>query len=124
MKKVFLYLMAAVYGLGGVYHFINPAFYIGIMPQWLPYKEVCNYLSGATEIILAIMLLIPKTRNVAAWLIVAMLIVFFFVIHVPMAVLFYKMDHPGLWIAIARLPVQVVLIWWAWLYTKPLNTSS
>src|SRR5688572_24211675 len=121
MKKIFLYVMAAVYALGGIYHFINPGFYISIMPAWLPFKEVCNYLGGISEIILAIGLLIERTRIISASLIIAMLIVFFFLIHIPMALQFYRTGHPGLWIAIIRLPLQFLLIWWAWLYTKSLK---
>lgn len=119
MKNVPLYLMAAIYALAGVCHFVNPLFYEAMMPAWLPYSSVFNYFGGVVEIILAVLLLPRTTRRVSAILIITMLIIFFFVIHIPMALHFYKTDHPGFWISIIRLPIQFVLIWWAWLYAKP-----
>ena len=114
--------MVFVYAAAGIYHFVNPTFYENIMPVWLPYHSLCNYLGGIAELILAAMLLSEKTRKISAYLIIAMLVVFLFVIHIPMTINFYKTDNPGLWISIVRLPIQFVLIWWAWLYTKPSKT--
>lgn len=122
MKKVFLYIMAFIYAAAGIYHFVNPAFYEMLMPAWLPNHSLLNIAGGIAEIILAIMLLFRKTRVVSAYLIIAMLVVFFIVIHIPMAMDFYITHHPGLLISVIRLPIQFVLIWWAWLYTKPFNS--
>ena len=121
MKKVFLYIMAFMYAAAGIYHFINPAFYEMLMPAWLPYHSLLNSIGGTAEIILAIALLIDKTRMISAYLVIVMLSVFLIMIHIPMAMDFYMTDHPALWISILRLPIQFVLIWWAWLYTKPLQ---
>lgn len=121
MKKVFLYIMAFIYGAAGIYHFINPGFYEMIMPGWLPSHSLLNVLGGIAEIILAVMLLSNKTRVVSAYLIIAMLVVFLLVIHIPMAMDFYMTDHPALWISVIRLPIQLLLIWWAWIYIKPVN---
>ena len=111
--------MAFIYASAGVYHFVNPSFYESIMPLWLPQHSLLNTLSGISEIILAVLLLPKSTRRVSAQLIMAMLVVFLVLIHIPMALEFYKSNHPGLWISIIRLPIQFLLIWWAWLYTKP-----
>ncbi len=119
MKKVFLYIMVFVYVAAGIYHFVNPFFYENIMPAWLPNHSFCNYAGGISELILAAMLLPERTRKLSAYLIIAMLVVFLFVIHIPMTIDFYRTNNPGLWITIIRLPIQFVLIWWAWLYTKP-----
>jgi uncharacterized membrane protein len=121
MKKVFLYIMTFVYAASGIYHFVNPAFYEMIMPEWLPCHSVLNTLGGISEILLAAMLLSDKTRKVSSYLIILMLVVFLFLIHIPMAIDFYRTDNPGLTISIIRLPIQFILIWWAWLYTKPLK---
>jgi uncharacterized membrane protein len=122
MKKVFLYIMFVVYAAGGIYHFVNPDFYKSIMPDWLPQHTLLNGLGGISEIILALMLLPESTRKTSSYLIIAMLVIFLVVIHIPMAIDFYKKDHPALWIAIIRIPIQFVLIWWAWLYTRPLKS--
>lgn len=113
--------MAIMYAAAGVYHFINPRFYEVLMPAWLPSHSLLNVLGGIAEIILAIMLVFHKTRIVSAYLIIAMLVVFLLVIHIPMAMDFYMTDHPALGISVIRLPIQLLLIWWAWIYIKPVN---
>ena len=109
--------MPAVYIVAGIYHFINPAFYLHLMPDWLPQHELSNYAGGVVEIILGVGLIPEKTRKISAWMIIAMLTVFFFVIHIPMVVQFYGKNTLWFWISILRLPLQVYLIWWAYKYT-------
>ncbi len=121
MKKVFLYIMTVMYAAAGIYHFVNPKFYINIMPDCFRVHSLLNITGGVSEIVLAVMLLVESARKPASFLIIAMLVVFLLLIHIPMAIDFYKTDHQELWIAIIRLPLQLVLIWWAWLYTKPLK---
>ena len=118
MRKFFFWLMPALYIIAGIYHFINPAFYIKIMPEWMPEHLLLVYVSGVIEILLGIGLIVKQTRKISAWLIIAMLVVFFFAIHIPMAIVFYKTNNPGLWIALVRLPIQFYLVWWAFKYTK------
>jgi len=57
------------------------------------------------------------TRITAAWLIIILLIVIF-PANIQMAINWSKNKNPKLWIAILRLPFQLVLIWWAWQYTR------
>lgn len=118
MDKRFLYLMVILYLAAGIYHFINPEFYFGIMPEWLPAHRLMNYLSGAGEVVLALLLLPAMSRKISICLISAMLIVFFFVIHIPMAVKFYDEGATKFLIAVLRLPVQAVLLWWCWKLKK------
>ena len=122
MKKMFFYLMVFIYVVAGIYHFVNPEFYENSMPVWLPYHSLCNFAGGVAEIILAVMLLPAKTRKISALLIMVMLTVFLFIIHIPMAIDFYKTNNPGFWLSIVRLPIQFVLIWWAMLYSKSSKT--
>lgn len=110
--KISLYAMAALYIGAGLYHFINPAFYLSVMPEWLPYHDLANWSSGVVEIILGAMLLPERTRIFAARMIALMLTVFFFVIHIPM-VFHYEVNTLMFWIAMIRIPLQVVLIGWA-----------
>lgn len=115
--KLFLYLMALLYLSAGINHFIKPEFYERIMPSYIPFHLACIYFSGVCEVVFALLLIFVKTRKLSAWLIVAMLLVFF-VIHIQM--LIDNLDNDGVmfWVAIIRIPVQFVLIWWAHLYTK------
>lgn len=75
------------------------------------------YLSGLAEIVFGALLLWPESREFAAWSIIIMLIIFFSV-HIYMYqernTIFRKIPNA---IIIARLPLQFVLIFWAYLYT-------
>ena len=118
-KPVFLYLMAFLYMGLGLLHIIKPALYWSVMPAWLPFKLLLIYVSGTVEILLGLLLLREKTRLVAARLIIAMLIVFFFAIHIPMSIDYYQTGHKNFVLSLIRLPIQFVLIAWAWRYTQP-----
>jgi uncharacterized membrane protein len=116
--------MAALYVLAGVMHFVNPWFYVQIMPPYLPWHWELVYLSGAIEIVLGVLLVIPATQRLAAWGIVALLIAVF-PANLHMAMANVQLDPPpsfgqpsetANWI---RLPIQLVLILWAWWYTRP-----
>ena len=111
-----LYTMAAGYAAAGTTHFVYPRAYKKIIPPWLPQPLFVVYLSGVLEIIFAPLLLPLATRQVAAWLIILLLIAVF-PANIQMAFNFRRKHNPYLWLAIARLPLQLILIWWAWLYT-------
>jgi uncharacterized membrane protein len=117
MKLILLYLMAVVYVAAGIYHFVNPRFYQRIMPPYLPFPLALIYISGVCEIVFGVLLIPEATRIPAAWLIIALLVAVF-PANIQMAINFWERKNPYLWMAIARLPLQVVLIWFAWLFTK------
>jgi uncharacterized membrane protein len=119
MHKIFLYLMSVFYVAAGVNHFVNPAWYIRIIPAWLPNPPLLNHISGACEIIFGLLLIPETTRSIAAWLIIVLLIAIF-PANIQMSIQFYNKQHPYLWLTIARLPLQFALMWWAWQYTKTL----
>src|SRR3954469_23725207 len=124
MKKYSLYFMAALYATAGVLHFIVPGFYLKIMPDWMPWKILLISLSGIAELLLAVLLIYPATRKIAAWLIIAMLVVFFFVIHIPQSISYYHNHHPLLLVTLVRLPIQFLLIAWAYIYTKQKKANN
>ena len=114
MNKINVYLMAAFYFLAGVYHFYNPFFYLKIIPLWLGNIEFLVAISGFIEIILGLALLSEQTRKISCWLIMCMLTVFLILVHIPMVIAYYDTGDSYLWLAVLRLPVQAVLVWWAW----------
>lgn len=116
--KLSLYAMTVFYLGAGAFHFIDPGFYYAIMPDWLPAHELANYSGGIVEIILAILLLAAATKKFAAWMIIAMLTFFFFVIHIPMLFMFYGKDNFMFWVAVIRIPLQLLLIRWAFQFTR------
>jgi len=117
MQHVALYIMSAIYIFAGVMHFLKPNVYLKMMPPMLPYPLSLVYISGIFEIVCGVLLLFPATRSFAAWLTILLLIAIL-PANIQMAVNFKRIEHPYFWVTILRLPLQFVLIWWAWLYTR------
>jgi uncharacterized membrane protein len=111
-----LYLMASLYILAGLNHFRVPRIYTRMIPASLPKPKLLNAISGAVEIVLGIMLCIPQFSSIAAWGLILLLVAVF-----PSNVYMYTNEKAGMglpkWVLLARLPLQLALIYWAWLYT-------
>lgn len=109
--------MSIFYILAGTLHFIATDFYLKMMPPYVPYPKTMIYATGLAEIILGFGLLGKKTRRLSALGIIALLILVF-----PANVYAYvkNIDIFGLprWVLFLRLPLQGVLIYWAYIYTK------
>lgn len=110
-----LYLMGFMYILAGCIHFIKPKAYMRIMPRYLPAHKSLVYLSGLAEILLGIGLFFPETKNISIYLIILMLLVFLLV-HFYM--LSSKKAAAGIprWALLLRIPLQFLLMWWAYFY--------
>lgn len=117
-----LALYAVFYIAAGVNHFINEAFYLKIMPPYLPWHSELVAISGFAEIVLGLGLLVGRTRRCAAYGIIALLIAVF-----PANIYAFQNQHllpaPG-WAHLLRLPLQGVLIAWAWSYTLRRSSVS
>ncbi len=119
-KTILLWVMAAFYVFGGFNHLMNPSFYLNIMPPALPNPEWLNVLAGLAEIVLGVYILEPRTRVYAAWGIIALLVAVF-PANVYAAAENVGADGPGSGrgaLAYARLPLQALLVVWAWWYTR------
>ncbi|MCJ0929787.1 hypothetical protein MST22_01255 [Virgibacillus halodenitrificans] len=110
MKKIALYLFAALFILAGIGHFLLDSFFIAAMPEWVPFRTAIVYVSGVVEILLAITLLNPFTRKPAG-VFIAIFLVLVFPVNIYMAFTPEKssVSEYALWL---RLPLQFVLIWW------------
>lgn len=117
MKEIGLYIQAFLYTLAGINHFWHPRLYKQIMPPWLPWHDGLIVLSGVCEILFGLLLLPSLTRPLAAWLIILLLIAIF-PANIQMTLDYMRRHDPRTWVTILRLPLQVVLIWWAYIYTK------
>jgi uncharacterized membrane protein len=101
----------------GVYHFVNPALYLGLIPDYIPYPELVNYLSGSVEILIALLAIPNKTRKIAGYGGILLMLAF-----VPAHIYFIQIGScipSGLcvpeWLAYVRLfVVHPLLIGWAW----------
>jgi uncharacterized membrane protein len=117
-QKISLYLMAALYIAAGANHFAHPEAYIKIMPHWVPLHKEMVFISGTLEVSFALLLIFPLTRRLAAWCIIALLIGIF-PANIQMMLDYLHGHNPQLWLTVLRLPLQIVLIWWAHSFTKP-----
>ncbi len=117
VKQIPKYLLAALFILGGINHFVMPEFYLQIMPPYLPAPLFLVYLSGFFETGLGIALLIPKFSRRAAWGIILTLIAVF-PANIYMAMNAEKFPDLSPLLIYLRLPLQFVLIAWAFWFTK------
>lgn len=113
-------LLAAVFVFAGMMHFVIPASYAAIMPPWLPWHRGLVYLSGVLEIAGGVGLLIPRTRR-AAGIGLVLLLIAVWPANLQMALAARAANVPPwhealLWL---RLPLQLLLIWWAWRASRP-----
>ena len=117
LKTLSRYLLGVFFIAAGLNHFWDTAFYVAIMPPWLPWHLALVYLSGAAEIGLGALLLFSRWQVLAGWGLIA-LSVAVFPANIHMALhpeLFPQFTPAGLWL---RLPLQFALIAWAWWYTR------
>jgi len=117
IKLILKYLLALGFVLAGINHFINADFYLKMMPPVLPAHLFLVYLSGVCEIALGILLLIPRLTRLAAWGLIALLVAVFPAnLYMAMnAEMFAEFSQTALYL---RLPVQIVLIAWAFWFTR------
>jgi len=108
-KAVLRVLFAAFFIVAGISHFTNRAFFIAIVPPYLPWPAALVYISGVAEILLGALLMVPRTSRLAGWGLIALLVAVFPAnVHMAMNPHLYPTISPTvLWI---RLPLQGVLI--------------
>ena len=116
-KAISKYLLAIFMITAGIMHFANPAFFLKIMPPYLPFHYNLVLVSGVFEFLLGVLLLVPKCSRLAAWGIVALLIAVF-----PANL--YVFQHQEILPAppivhLLRLPLQGVFILWAYWHSRP-----
>ena len=110
----------AIFMVGiGVLHFVRPKLFVRIIPKFLPAPLGLVYISGFFEIVGGVGLLIPETRALAAWGLIAL---YFAVFPANIYMLTHNISLDpkkpiprwALWL---RLPFQFVFISWAYWFT-------
>ena len=106
--------------VAGSLHFIATDAYVSIMPDYLPWHRELVYISGLFQIAGGLGLLILKTRAVAGWGLIALYIA---VLPANVNMALYDIQPGSFTIPVAllwaRLPIQLVLIYWAWSVSRP-----
>lgn len=114
-KLVLTFLFGAVMIFAGVSHFSKPAMFFPFIPDFLPQAAI-NYLAGLLEIAVGIGTFIPRFRSLAVLGIFVMMLVF-----LPLHVIDVFKENPAIGshqVVLVRLPIQFVLIAWAWFIYK------
>lgn len=116
-RLILKYLLSLFFVVAGVLHFIKADFYLKIMPPFLPYPLLLVWVSGAAEVGLGLLLLVPKFTRFAAWSLIALLIAVFPAnIHLALhPEILPDLSPVTLWL---RLPFQGVFILWAYWFTR------
>jgi uncharacterized membrane protein len=106
--------------VAGTLHFVATDAYVSIMPAYLPLHRELVYLSGVFEVLFGLGLLWRKTRGAAGLGLIAL---FLAVLPANINMAVHDIQPAGfhipafaLW---ARLPFQLVLIYWAWRVSRP-----
>lgn len=114
--EVHRYILAALFLLTGILHFVKPEFFTSIMPDFIPYHLAMVYISGAAEMIGGLGILFEETKVWAGWgLILLLLAVFPANINMTVESI-QKSGYTSLFslATIIRLPIQFVLIYWVY----------
>ena len=117
IKYLSLMVMGIFYISIGISHFISPLWYVQIVPPYLPYKLELVYISGLFEILFGGMLLFKKTRFLAGWGLILLLIAVY-----PANIYLAQTNGAAMnttpLIAWGRLPVQFIFIGLAYWHSK------
>ena len=116
-KILFSCLMGFGYIWVGVSHFYNTEFFLKIMPPSFPFHLEAVYVSGFFEILFGTMLLYKKTRFLAGWGLI-MLLVAVYPANIYLAQTNGAAMDISATIAWARLPIQFIFIGIAYWHSK------
>lgn len=122
MARRFLrYFLGVFFILAGRYHFVNPDFYYPLIPDYLPYPQFLNVVSGILELILGLGVLFERYTKISS-----MGIIFLLMLFIPSHIYFIQIGscvQGGLcvpeWVAWLRLLlIHPLLVYWAYTFTK------
>ena len=117
LKFITILIMSCFYMNVGVKHFVEPEWFLQIMPPNFPHHYQAVYWSGFFELLFGFLLIIPKTRFIAGWGII------FVMITVFPANLYLAVNDGAVMgiskeLAWGRLPFQYVFIGLAYWHAK------
>ena len=117
IKYLSLMVMGIFYISIGISHLTSPIWYVQIVPPLLPYKLELVYISGLFEILFGGMLLFKKTRFLAGWGLILLLIAVY-----PANIYLAQTNGAAMnttpLIAWGRLPVQFIFVGLAYWHSK------
>ena len=115
IKSILIIISSFFYVIVAIKHFIEPEYFLSIVPPYLPYHLELVYISGLFEILFGLLILFPKYRYYGAIGLI-LLLVAVFPANIYLAQSKEAQEALGATQEIAtwRLPIQGVLIWIAY----------
>ncbi len=111
-------LLAAAFIGAGINHFVIPRTYEQIVPPRLQdNRELVVQVSGLAELAGGVGVLLPSTRRLAGLGLIALLAAVF-PANLYMARTPERFKRIPRWALYARLPLQPLMMWWAWRATR------
>ena len=118
-KSILIVISSIFYSIVGIKHFIEPDYFLSIIPPYLPFHIELVYISGFFEILFGLMILFPKYRFYGSiGLIFLLIAVFPANIYLAQSKEAQEAIGTSQQIAIWRLPIQGILIWIAYWIRK------
>jgi len=118
-KLITILVMSFLYVFIGVKHFVDPQYFINIIPPQIEYKSFAVYFTGVLEVAGGLLILNKKTRKMGAYTLIFLLIIVF-----PANVYLYLSEIPQQMLgvseaqALTRMPFQAPLILLAYWHSK------
>lgn len=107
------YIFIIFFIIAGITHFTHKKYYVRIVPPILPFPMAIVLITGAMEIVLALLLLIEEYRIFIAWVVIIYLIA----VYPANIYMFYNKDKfPNRKVTFGRLPFQFLFMYWAYLF--------
>ena len=113
IRQAALFLIAVLFVVAGLNHFVSPDLYLKIMPPSLPSPLALIYVSGFFEVAGGIGVAIPRLRRASGYGLIALLVAVF-PANLHMAIHADEFPNIPLWALVARLPLQAILIACVW----------
>ncbi len=125
IKNISIYIMSLLYVLVGIKHFLDPNFFLKIMPEYLNYHLELVYISGFFEILFGVLLIFKKTRFFGAWGVFILLICVF-----PANIYLFNSEAAQIALdisksqALIRLPFQIPLLILAYWHSNEKSSKN
>ena len=112
-RKIVLLSLAIFFIYFGIDHFVNPEFYLSIMPKSFPFHHEAVYISGFFEILGGFGVLVARLRKFAGWGLIVLLISVY-PANIYMALYPEVFPQYSLGLLYFRLFLQFIAFYWAY----------
>ena len=118
LRKLSVFTLSVFFISFGIDHFVNPEFYLSIMPPNLPLKLEAVDISGLFEILGGVGVLIASTRKIASLGLVALLVAVY-PANIFMALNPERFPEVSINALYFRLFLQFFFFYWAYSVSRP-----